>query len=85
LRTALPWLLLQSYLVIGLFRAGDLPGAPLAVVKLAALVGGISLALGLAASWLARRRDQESRFTLAAWLLAGMLPWIAALLAEALP
>ncbi len=70
------WLILNLYIVGGLFATGDLPGAPRATVKLTAVAVAVSLALGLVVSifggdW-------------SAWLSGGSLPWAAALLAEAL-
>lgn len=79
LRPALPWLLVQIYLVGGLLLTGDLPGAPRAVLRLGLLAGALSLALG--AATLLKSRQNPWRH-LAAWALAGTLPWALALLLE---
>lgn len=79
-RTGLPWLLFNAYLVVGLFVTGDLPGAPRAVVKLAALAAVLGLVIGLGMRYLRRQPPA----VVSTWVLAGMLPWVAALLAEAL-
>lgn len=76
LRTPLAWLIVNLYIVGGLLATGELPGIPRATVKLTAVAAAVSLALGLVASifggdW-------------SAWLSGGVLPWAAALLAEAL-
>lgn len=91
LRPALPWGLLQAYIVGGLFALGDLPGAPRAVLRFLLLAAAAGLALGLLAE--RRRAARTGGAELPAdgaagrqcwgWVLAGVLPWLVALLAEA--
>jgi len=79
LRWTLPWLLFQTYIVGGLFVTGDLPGAPAAVLKFISLVGGFSLVFGVAARY---RQGEAAAAGPAAWLAAGLGPWLIALAAE---
>lgn len=81
LRQVLPWLLVQTYLVAGLLRHGDLPGAPEAVLRLGLLAGVLSLLLGLLSLLLLRGKRRPQFGT---WVLAGTLPWALAFLLEGL-
>lgn len=81
LRPGLPWLLFNIYLVAGLFIAGDLPGAPRAAGRLLTTAAVASIVLGLLASFFARTGRP---LTVTSWTLAGIAPWLFALLAELL-
>ena len=89
------WFLFQLHLVVGLLVTGDLPGIPRATRKLAGLMAGVSLLLGLVDA-VARGSGRLAGLagpaglaavvgnTAVAWAAAGILPWVLALLAEAL-
>jgi len=73
---ALPWLLFQSHLVIGLIITGDLSGSSRAVIPIAGVMALLSILLSLI-TWL-RRRD-SFRATVNSFLVSGMAPWVVAL------
>lgn len=74
-RLALPWALFQAYLVAGLFRWGGLPAPAAGLLRLLALTGGLSAALGL----LTLLRHRREPWRLAALFGAWGLPWLIAI------
>ncbi|MGE5672473.1 MAG: hypothetical protein ACM3XM_01115 [Mycobacterium leprae] len=85
LRPVIAWFLFHLHLVTSLYWVKDLPGAPRAVLKLLLIAFGLSLAFGLILPRIGRKKEDAALCTqLGSWLLAGTLPWVLALLVEAI-